>query len=74
MGQSAEDQIRAIQRDVIGRDERDVAPGDTDSGAALVIRRGESQREAWVRENECAELAAGVSAGPEHTDRNLIHP
>jgi hypothetical protein len=27
-----------------------------------------------VTENECAELAARVTAGPEHTDWDLIHP
>jgi hypothetical protein len=26
-----------------------------------------------MTENECAELAAGVSAGPEHADWDLIH-
>lgn len=74
MRQSAEDEIDAVQRHVVRRHERDVASGNSDRGAALVVRRRKRQGESRMAENECAELAARVSAGPEHTDWDLIHP
>lgn len=73
MRQRAEDEIDAVQRHVIRRHERDVASGNSDCGPALVVRRSERQGKSRMTENECAELAAGVSAGPEHTDWDLIH-
>jgi hypothetical protein len=27
----------------------------------------------WMAENECAELATGIAAGPEHADWCFIH-
>jgi hypothetical protein len=74
MRQSAEDEIDAVQRRVIGRNKGDVASGNSDRSAALLVRRRKRQGESRVTENECAELAARVTAGPEHTDWNLIHP
>lgn len=74
MRQSAEDEIDAVQRHIVRRDERDVASGNSDRDAALVVRRSKRQGESRMSENECAELAARVSAGPEHTDWDLIHP
>lgn len=73
MWQSAEHEMNAIQRRVVGRHKRDVTSSDSDCGATLVVSRRERQGESRVTENECAELAARVSAGPEHTDRDLIH-
>jgi hypothetical protein len=74
MRQSAEDEIDAVQRGVIRRNKGDVASGNPDRSAALVVCRGKRQGKSRMTKNECAELAARVTAGPEHTDWDLIHP
>ena len=73
MWQRTEDQLGVGQRGILGRHEGDVAARDAAGRPALLVRGCKRERLAGMTKNECAELAAGITAGPEHTDRNLIH-
>ena len=73
MGQCAEHEVDVAQWRILGRDKRDVAARDAYGRATLVVRRGEGEGQARVPEDECAELATSVAAGPEDADWNIIH-
>ena len=74
MRQRAEDQLRITERRVLNRDKSDVASHDAHCLAALLVRRCERQAQRRMRVNESTELAAGISAGPEHPHWYFIHP
>jgi hypothetical protein len=73
MRQCAEDQLDIAERRVIGSDEREIASADAHGRASLFVRGGEGKREGRVPLDERTELAAGIAAGPEHANWNLIH-
>ena len=73
MGQRAEGEIDVAEWGVLGRDEGDVAAGNAYGRTALGVRRGEGERQVRVPQDECAELATSVAAGPEDADWNIIH-
>lgn len=73
MRQRTKDKLDVAQRGVLCRDERDVAARDATGRAALFVRRCEGERQTRMPQNERTELAAGITAGPEHPDWYLIH-
>ena len=68
MRQRAENELDRTEVSVIRRDERHVAPAQSDGRATLVVRRCKDERQLRMTRDECAELAACISASPEHTD------
>ena len=73
MRERAEDQLRGVDGSIFRRDEGHLATADSDGRATLLVRRSKGERQGRVTEDECAELAAGISAGPEHADWYFIH-
>jgi transcriptional regulator of arginine metabolism len=71
--EGAEHQLGAVEWSVLGGDERDVPSSDARGRPPLFVRRRERQREARMSGDERAELATGVSAGPEHSHGFHIH-
>ena len=73
----AEDEHRVVEPGVVGRDEGDVGrPGGAGHAHALAppgVGSGEGEGEVRVRGDEGAQLAPRIPAGPQHTDRNLMH-
>ena len=73
MRHRTENELDVTQRRVFGRDESNVAAGDATGRTALFVRRCEDERQLRMPEDERTELAAGITAGPEHSHWNLIH-
>src|SRR5438105_1050866 len=73
MRQGTKHQLGLAERRVFSRHEGDFAPGDPAGRAALFVRRCKGERQPRMTEDECTELAAGITAGPEHSHWNLIH-
>ena len=73
MGERAEHELCVVQWCVLGTDERNVFPGDARHRPTLFVCRSKRERKIRVTKNECAELAASVAAGAQHTDRYFIH-
>lgn len=69
----AEDQLGALQRCVVGGDERQLASANSHAFATPFVRRGEMQVEKRVTGNEIAEFPAGISARAEDSNRNSMH-
>ena len=73
MRERAEHEFGGVDLGVVRSNEREVAATDSDGSTALLVGRCEGEREAGMAEDECAELAARISAGPEHADWYFIH-
>ena len=73
MWKRAEHQLGRSERDRFRDGENEVSAGDAHSRTAPVVRRCEVERERRMSKDECTELAARISAGPEHADWCFIH-
>src|SRR5487761_2733200 len=73
MWERAEYQFSISQRRVLRGDKRHLVPGHAHGLPPLVVGCGERQREPRMPGDECTQLAAGISAGPEHADGDPIH-
>ena len=62
------------ERRIVGRDERDMsAAGQLGARSTLLVGGREGEREPRVALNQRAQLASGISTGPEHADRDSMH-
>lgn len=73
MRQRREDQLRFLERCIVGGNKGDVASAEARTLPAALIRCCEREVERGVTRYQCAKLAAGVSAGPEHSHWYFIH-
>ena len=73
MRERAEDQFGLFERRIVGGDVHDVASAEACNRPPLLVRCSKREREMRMRIDECTELAAGITAGPENADWNLIH-
>ena len=73
MRERAEYDRRLLERDVVGPLKGQRSPTETYGLPALLVRRGEGERETRVIRDERAEFAPGVTARAEDADRDGIH-
>ncbi len=73
MWQGAEDDVRLVERRVVGGHVRDLLPAKVHRLAALLVRGCERQREIRMLQEQRTKLAPSVTAGAEHSHLNLIH-
>ncbi len=73
MRERTEDHVGLVERRVLGRDERDIAPTYARALSALSVGGCEAQLETRVSGNEHAKLASCIATGAQDADREFMH-
>ena len=73
MWKRAEDQVGLVERCIFSRNEGDVMSTYARSLPPLSVSSCEAELKTGVPRDEHAELASGVAAGAENTDRKFMH-